>query len=392
MGKLENQIKTIAREHGAAIVGIASRDRLVDAPPSGDPGYLLPSTRSIISFAIPFDRKMLRDFFTKKDWFSWNFDKKENTRCLYVVSDHVVAFLKSKGFDTCIVDINVHYRPEPGAKDVTEIVTMVPDFSHRYGALAAGLGRLGWSGNLMTPQYGSAIQIGTVLTSAELESDPLLEDNPCDRCKMCVATCPVEMMHKEESVEVTVAGITEEIAGKRTNNCCWIGCSGYHGLSPNKKWTNWSPYRVDTPLSRDDTKVDELCTRIRKVDPDMNLDDLNLYTHYRESFFDPDYIFYSVCGNCANVCWENRKDRIENQKLITKSGIVVLKANGERAAVHDENDVVEVSTPFHARVALLKREYTAALQGELPIKVENAHHLWDQDVLSGLKKSESPSR
>ena len=124
----------------------------------------------------------------------------------------------------------------------------------------------------------------------------------------------------------------------------------------------------------------------------MALDDLNLYTHYRESFFDPDYIFYSVCGNCANVCWENRKDRVENQKLITKSGIVVLKVNGERATVHDENDVVEVSTPFHARVALLKREYKAALRGELPIKVENAHHLWDQDVLSGLKKSGSPSR
>jgi len=43
MGELEEQVKTIAREQGAALVGIASHKRLADAPPSGDPGYLLSS-------------------------------------------------------------------------------------------------------------------------------------------------------------------------------------------------------------------------------------------------------------------------------------------------------------------------------------------------------------
>ena len=247
------------------------------------------------------------------------------------------------------MDINLNYRPEPGAKNVHEIVTMYPEFAHRYGAVAAGIGRLGWSGNVITPQYGSAIQLGTVLTSAKLKSDPLLQENPCDRCKMCVASCPVKMMHPKDSVEVTVAGIAEEISRKRTNNCCWIGCSGYHGLSPNKKWTNWSPYRVTTPLSENDKEIDELCTRIRKVDPDANLDEFNVYTNYRESFFDPDYIFNSVCGNCANVCWENRQDRIQNRKLLAKSGIVVLKTDGQRAAVQDEKDIIEVETPFMTR-------------------------------------------
>lgn len=389
MEDLENKIKTIARENGAALVGIASIKRLADAPPSGDPGYLLPSARSIISFAIPFDRKILRKFFNKEDWLSWNFDKKENTRRLYVVSDHVADYLKIKGFDTCIVDVNLDYRPEPAAKDVTEIVTMYPDFAHRYGALAAGIGRLGWSGNLITPEYGSAVQIGTVLTSAALESDPLLEENPCDRCKMCVASCPVGMIDKEASVEVAVAGITEKIAKKHTNNCCWIGCTGYHGLSPNRKWTNWSPYRVDTAQLDSDMHWDTLCTRIRKKDPDCNLDDFNLYTSFRESFFDPDYIFYSVCGNCANVCWEDRQDRLENRKLLAKSGIVVLKADGKRVAVHDKNDIIEVHTPFHAKVAMLKSEYEAILNGELPVDVDNARGLWDREVLRRLKEGAS---
>jgi epoxyqueuosine reductase QueG len=68
MRKLEKHIKTIARENGAALVGIASRQRLADAPPSGDPGYLLPSAQSLISFAIPYDQKALGDFFIKKSW------------------------------------------------------------------------------------------------------------------------------------------------------------------------------------------------------------------------------------------------------------------------------------------------------------------------------------
>ena len=70
MRRLEKQIKILAREHGAALVGLASRERLSDAPPSGDPSYLLPSAQSIISFAIPYSRKALRDFFSKMSWHS----------------------------------------------------------------------------------------------------------------------------------------------------------------------------------------------------------------------------------------------------------------------------------------------------------------------------------
>ena len=386
MRQLEKHIKTIARENGAALVGLASRERLSDAPPSGDPGYLLPSAQSVISIAIPYEQKALGEFFSKKNWRSFNLDKKENTRLLYVISDHLADFLKAEGFDALTVDVNNNYRPEPGVQDVSEIIAMVPDFSHRYGAVAAGLGRLGWSGNVMTPQYGSTIMLGTVLTSAKLSSDPLLEENPCDGCKMCVASCPVEMMHEKESVKVTIAGITEEIAKKRTNNCCWIGCDGYHGLSPNRKWSNWSPYRVDIPFPEKDTAVDELCTRLRKADPDANLEEFNVYTNYRDSCFDSNYLYSSVCAHCTNICWPNRKDRIANKKLLETSGIVVLRASGERSVLHEERDIIEIDTPFNTRVALLRKEYEAAVRGEIEIKEARAYTLSDRMILKRLKQ------
>ena len=386
MGLLEDRIKYIASDSGAALVGIASRQRLADAPPSADPGYLLSSTQSVISFATAYDQKALGDFFRKKNWRAYNVEKKKHTQYLYEIGDHVSAFLKGEGFDVLAVDINNNYRPEPGVQDASEMVAMLPDFSHRYAAVAAGLGRLGWSGNVMTPQYGSAVLLGTVLTSARLRPDPVLADHPCDRCKMCVASCPVEMIHQQQSVKIHIAGMTEEIARKRTNNCCWIGCDGYHGLSPNKKWTNWSPYRVAEPLSADDRVVDELCTRLRKADPDASPDDLNIYTDYRQSYFDPQYLFFSVCGHCANVCWANRNDRVENRKLLVNSGTVVLQANGERCAVYDDKDLVEMDTPFHLKVAVLRKDFEAAVRGDMDIDADKAVTLKDKMVLESMKQ------
>lgn len=382
--RLKKRIKTLAGEKGAALVGIASLERLLTSPPSGDPRYLLPSAQAAVAMAIPFDKRALREFFRKTDWRSYNLDKKTNTQLLYMIGDALRDVLRREGFEALVVDINNNYRPEPGAKDVSEMVSMIPDFSHRYGAVAAGIGRLGWSGNLMTPGHGSAVLLGTVLTSARLPADPLLNENPCDRCKMCVASCPVDMIGGKDRVTVTVAGIQESIAQKRTNTCCWIGCTGYHGLSPDRRWSSWSPYRLDTPLPALDTDVDELCTKLRKADPDANLNDLNIYTNYRESFFDPGSLFFSVCGNCANICWPARKDRIANRKMLAASGTVILRTNGERSAVRDESAVIEIETNLHARAAMSRREYEAARRGEIDIRADNAHSLFDKRVLHSI--------
>ena len=379
MGQMENHIKNIAKESGAALVGIASRERLCDAPPSGNPDYLLPATRSVISFAIPLDRKIIRDFLTKKDWLSHCNERKRTVQLLYGTNDCLVDFLKSEGFEARGVDINNIYRPEPGARDVTEMTEFIPDFSHRYGAVAAGIGRLGWSGNVLTPEYGALVELGTVLTSAELEADPLLSENPCDRCKLCTAVCPVEMISKKKTITVRVAGITEEIAQKRPNTCCWIGCTGYHGLAPDRKWSNWSPYRVDYPLPQDKSKLDALNIRLQKADPQMHLEQ-NSFTDYREAAFNPDWFFNIVCGNCRSVCWEKREDREENRRLIVNSGIVVLNPDGKHIATSDE--VVEVDTPCIVRVAVLRKEYEKALVSKKVVSTIKGITPMDTEALS----------
>jgi len=341
----------------------------------------LASARSIISFAVTLDRKISRDFLSKKDWLSHCEERKQLARSLYGIADSLVDFLKSEGFDAIGVDINNNYRPESGAGDVTEMTEFIPEFSHRYGAVAAGIGRLGWSGNLLTPDYGALVELGTVLTSAKLESDPLLENNPCDRCKLCTAVCPVEMMSKKKTIMVRVAGIDEEIAEKRPNTCCWIGCTGYHGLAPNNKWSNWSPYRLDYPLPQNKNELDALNIRLQKADPQMYIGE-NSFTDYRKAMFNPDWFTNTVCGNCRLVCWKNREDREENRRLIVNSGVVALKPDGEHIVAKEE--VVEVDTPYIVRVAMLKKEYERALSSnELAVKVR-AKSPMDTEVLSSI--------
>jgi epoxyqueuosine reductase QueG len=64
--------------------------------------------------------------------------------------------------------------------------------AHKPVAIAAGLGQMGVHRNVIHPKFGSYINLGTVLMAAEIsaQTDPI-DFNPCLKCKLCVAACPV---------------------------------------------------------------------------------------------------------------------------------------------------------------------------------------------------------
>lgn len=385
---LEMEIKDTARESGAALVGIASRDRLVGAPPSVDPSYLLPSTRSIISLAVPQDRRIIRDYLSKKDWLAHGTDRKRMYQKLYTIADRLADFLKGKGFEAIAVDANDVWRPEEGGTDSINVVMMVPDFSHRYGAVAAGLGWLGWSGNLMTHQFGSTVGLTSVLTSAVLEADPLLEANPCDKCKLCTTVCPVEMISTNQTTSITIAGKEYTHSKKENNARCILGCSGYHGLAPNKKWSTWSPYRINYPLPSDEAELIAVSRQVRSVDPDLK-GSRALLTQ-RDKCFDPNETYINTCGNCGIICWEKREDREENQRLLTTSGVVVLSARHGRIAVSSD-ETIEIDTPYMTKVAVLRDEYplmVALKKADVSVqRFEAGQIVIDNEVLSFIANS-----
>ena len=394
MGKTETKLKALALRMGADLVGIASRDVLADGPPSADPCYLLPSANSVVSFAVSLDRDIAKDFISKKRWRPHCENRKAIAQKLYKIGDALVEQLRLGGYEAVNVDLNNNYRPEKGAADLTEMTAFHPVFSHRYGALAAGIGRLGWSGNLLTRQYGALVELGSVLTSAPLAPDAPIpdEEHPCDRCKMCSLVCPVGMIHPKASIQVTVAGVTETISHKRPNTCCWIGCTGYEGLAASKTWSNWSPFRLGRPLPEDKQALDALCIRLQKADPQMQAAD-NYFADYRQAVFHPDMFYYTVCGFCRSVCAPRREERLANRKLITESGTVALNLDGSHQVAG--TSAVEVQTPFGLRVVVPREELSKGpvkarkWPGQFPLEREVIRYLCRQSN-SGAPKDRAP--
>jgi len=61
---LKEEIVSMARGMGVDKVGFTTRERLADAPPSGDMGYLLPSARSAVSLVVALDKATIRAYLT----------------------------------------------------------------------------------------------------------------------------------------------------------------------------------------------------------------------------------------------------------------------------------------------------------------------------------------
>ena len=380
MDSAEARLKSLALSIGADLVGVTTRGLLADGPPSADPRYLLPSANSVISFALSLDREIVQDFISKKKWRPHCDNRKIIAQTLYRIGDTLTEQLRTEGYEAVNVDLNNNYRPEKDAADVTEMTEFHPDFSHRYAALAAGIGRLGWSGNLLTKDYGALVELGSVLTSATLTPDTPIpdEEHPCDGCKMCSLVCPVGMIQPKATTQVTVAGVTETISRKRPNTCCWIGCTGYEGLASSGTWSNWSPYRLGRPLPEDKQELDSLCISLQKADPQMQAPD-NSFNDYRQMVFNPDWFYYTVCGFCRSVCSSRREERLANRKLIVNSGTATLKLNGSHDAAVEKT--VEVGTPFGLNVVVPCEELsegrskTRKWPGQFPLDREVIEYL-----------------
>jgi epoxyqueuosine reductase QueG len=62
----------------------------------------------------------------------------------------------------------------------------------------AGLGTIGLSNCLLTPEFGSRVRFVSVFTAAILDSDPVIEKDLCIKCEACAKCCPVNALKPSE--------------------------------------------------------------------------------------------------------------------------------------------------------------------------------------------------
>jgi epoxyqueuosine reductase len=140
------------------------------------PALLLPEPRSIISIALAYPSKMRlrvkgkkgerRGFFSRA---SWGLDY-----------HHILRDRLKKLEDFILAKV-----PEARLKSMVD----TGELSDRAVAVRAGIG---WSGKncaVMTPEFGSYVYLGEMITSIPFAPDSPMEDQ-CGSCTACIEACP----------------------------------------------------------------------------------------------------------------------------------------------------------------------------------------------------------
>jgi len=323
MSGMKEEIISIAKEMGIDKIGFTTRERLEDAPPSGDLGYALPSARSAISLCVAYDRSAIRPWLSKQDFWTLDHHRKWSYAKLKWVARRIQDVLEGRGYEAVVPLGNSQWRKGElfGAAR--------PVLSHMYVAVASGIGWFGWSGMVLTAEYGAPTALLSVVTSAELEADPLAEvaEGFCEGCHLCAAVCPTRYIAKNEEDTVTLSTRTYTRNKKRADFRCQVGCNGLTGVNtPDDKWSTWSHKVLDFGGCDDDEAFKKRLTAYAE-DPDHPNVKGVFETYAKGGIttweeYDRRMIRFAPepCGNCQLICWPDMKDRQENYRLLTTSG------------------------------------------------------------------------
>ena len=100
------------------------------------------------------------------------------------------ARLDQAAFSLAAAIATMGYRAIPiPASQITDWARQRGQVSHKHAAAQAGIGWIGRSNLLVTPEFGGRVRLVTVLTDLPLVPDKPLERN-CGDCMECAKACP----------------------------------------------------------------------------------------------------------------------------------------------------------------------------------------------------------
>lgn len=343
--ELKKVVKKMALDSGAKLVGVGSQERLKDAPPSGDMNYCLPGAKSCIIYGYPNSIEALENYFSKEERWSLKKELHFAYSSAWKAAQEITELIeKNTEYKAFAIIPNFKYRD--GFANVFKMDVAYPDFSLRYGAVAAGLGHLGWSGNLVTEDYGASLFLGGVLTTAPLEPDPMAEKNNCNKCKICIRSCTsgYASIDEEETSQPVIIGRQNEVYSKRgTYTKCGISCLGMTGLSEDGTWTIWSPdhfclkkisneewkdFKIRSKVMYDLLNNEQVPEKIRKFNKELLKSSSYIGKLENVALVSPDRHFGPRCGHCSFICVADHKKRVELFKMLKRSGKVYMDDDG----------------------------------------------------------------
>ncbi len=232
-------VKRQALAFGADSVGIGSIDRWANAPTQMDPKQIMPECKSIIAMSFRVHRGSLRGI--EEGTFFSNYSAMGYGGITYLYMPMTVInlskYIEDEGYEALPMGHQSDWRAvdgyytgsKGGGRLISEQFSRpvgpgkaAPDvmLHLRIAAYLCGLGEIGYSMMLLTPEFGPRNRVGVILTDLELEPDPIY-DGPqlCNRCMACVRDCPTGAISGKESVKLELAGREVEFASVDCDAC-----------------------------------------------------------------------------------------------------------------------------------------------------------------------------
>lgn len=177
MDELSRELRERLLNDGAALVGFARLEGLYLTEDGAD-GPRPPELPMGVAMALPLPRGVAAGL-TSGPAADYERAYDELNARLDALAEGCAAFLAARGYRAVA-------QTEAATREFGVYTTRMP---HKTVALHGGLGWIGKSTLLVTPAYGSAVRLASVLTDAPLTADEPLA-NRCGGCVKCRDACP----------------------------------------------------------------------------------------------------------------------------------------------------------------------------------------------------------
>ncbi len=202
-------------------IGIASVETVEKVPNSLNLRKILPGAKSlIVLLAHILDEVVkLAGKPPAEDGVSYTFLRYQTIREMFWAADDLARWLSLKGECSIpLLDLALKSFPTSGG---------TPDLrANSPFAVAAGLGELGLSGLLLTPEYGPRQRFCFLLTTAELPETAYNGPALCTKCGKCADACPVRALDTKKLEKISIGNREYLQYARQETRCRWARSLG----------------------------------------------------------------------------------------------------------------------------------------------------------------------
>jgi epoxyqueuosine reductase QueG len=219
------RLKSMAKNLGADLCGIAPVERFKDAPQGFGPRDIFSGTRSVVVLA----KRFPEGAFYSASPVPYTFASETILHEVFRLTCRLSLDLQDAGVIAVPIPSEPYEYWDADAKEGKGILSL------KHAGYMAGLGVMGKNTLLTNDVFGNRITIGAMLLDEALDEDPIARYMFCSgKCSLCVDNCPgkaldgsrvIQKNCREKSIVTTLKGYTLE-----TCHACRGNCPGGRGI------------------------------------------------------------------------------------------------------------------------------------------------------------------